>query len=76
MVIRLRPKLLSFAVLLAITVLLPLGLMSTPVLVRPDGFVAWRNADVSDDPTRELTAALSQLLAVGGRPRETAGQTA
>jgi putative polyketide hydroxylase len=46
------------------------------VLVRPDGFVAWRNPDVSDDPTRQLAAVLSELLAVGGRPQETAGQTA
>jgi putative polyketide hydroxylase len=46
------------------------------VLVRPDGFIAWRSADVSDDPTRELAAALSELLDVGGRPQETAGQTA
>jgi putative polyketide hydroxylase len=46
------------------------------VLVRPDGFVAWRSADFSDDPARELAAALSELTAVGGCPRETAGQTA
>jgi hypothetical protein len=45
------------------------------VLVRPDGFVAWRNADMSDDPTRELSAALSELLAVVGH-REVAGQPA
>ena len=45
------------------------------VLVRPDGFVAWRNADISNDPTRELSAALSELLAVGGH-REPAGRPA
>ena len=48
---------------------------SGAVLVRPDGFVAWCRADVSDDPARELSAALSVLLAVGGQ-REAAGQPA
>jgi len=46
------------------------------VLVRPDGFVAWRRADVSDDPARELSAALSELLAVGGGRRQAAGRPA
>ena len=44
------------------------------VLVRPDGFVAWRSADVSDDPA-DLSAALSLLAAVG-RHREAAGRPA
>jgi putative polyketide hydroxylase len=48
---------------------------SGAVLVRPDGFVAWRNTDMSDDPTRELSAALSGLLAVVGH-REAAGRPA
>jgi putative polyketide hydroxylase len=48
---------------------------SGAVLVRPDGFVAWRSADVLDDPARELSAALSGLLAVGGH-REAAGRPA
>jgi putative polyketide hydroxylase len=45
------------------------------VLVRPDGFVAWRRADISDDPAREFSAALWELIAVGGH-REAAGQAA
>jgi putative polyketide hydroxylase len=45
------------------------------VLVRPDGFVAWRRTDVSDDAARELSTALSELLAVGGH-REPAGRRA
>ena len=32
------------------------------LLVRPDGHIAWRHADLAPDPTRALTAALSQLL--------------
>ena len=36
------------------------------VLVRPDGFVAWHSAVAVEDPARELSTALSQLLAVGG----------
>jgi putative polyketide hydroxylase len=48
---------------------------SGAVLVRPDGFVAWQSAGVAGDPERELSAALSALLAVGGH-REAAGQPA
>jgi hypothetical protein len=33
------------------------------VLVRPDGFVAWRSADAVDDPARALTSVLSEVLA-------------
>jgi 2,4-dichlorophenol 6-monooxygenase len=33
------------------------------VLVRPDRFVAWRAPAASDDPVRDLAAALSQILA-------------
>ncbi|MFF3323757.1 FAD-dependent monooxygenase [Streptomyces sp. NPDC002889] len=33
------------------------------VLVRPDGFVAWRSQEASSDPTVELTSAVGQLLA-------------
>jgi hypothetical protein len=36
------------------------------VFVRPDGFVAWRSADVADDPARALVLAISDLRAVGG----------
>jgi putative polyketide hydroxylase len=43
------------------------------VLVRPDGFVAWRSADVADDPARALVLAISDLRAVGGN-REAAGR--
>ncbi|KIW43555.1 uncharacterized protein PV06_04646 [Exophiala oligosperma] len=32
------------------------------VLVRPDNFVAWRCADMSDDPAEALRAALAELL--------------
>ncbi|KAA2260725.1 FAD-dependent oxidoreductase [Solihabitans fulvus] len=32
------------------------------VLVRPDGFVAWRASAASDEPERELDEALSQVL--------------
>jgi putative polyketide hydroxylase len=32
------------------------------VLVRPDGFVAWRCADVADDPVPVLASAMSDLL--------------
>ena len=45
------------------------------VLVRPDGFVVWRSADVSEDPARDLSAALSLLVTVG-RHREAAGRPA
>src|SRR5918993_3213176 len=40
------------------------------VLVRPDGFVAWRNIDVAEEPASDLLAALAQLLAVGDRRSE------
>jgi hypothetical protein len=33
-------------------------------LVRPDGFVAWRSAEASADPTRVLTGVLRQVLAL------------
>jgi putative polyketide hydroxylase len=33
------------------------------ILVRPDGFVAWRSAEAAGNPRRELSAALSLLLA-------------
>ena len=33
------------------------------VLVRPDGFVAWRGVGTVDDPARVLTSALSEVLA-------------
>ncbi len=46
------------------------------VLVRPDGVVAWRCADVAKDPARELSAALSLLLAVGDGRREAVEQPA
>jgi putative polyketide hydroxylase len=46
------------------------------VLVRPDGFVAWRSADVADDPARALASAISDLRAVGGGQREPAGRPA
>jgi putative polyketide hydroxylase len=36
------------------------------VLVRPDGFVAWRSAEAVEDPARALSTALSLLLAGGG----------
>ena len=36
------------------------------VLVRPDGFVAWRSPDNVANPARELSGALSLLLAAGG----------
>src|SRR5215212_6750113 len=45
---------------------------SGAVLVRPDGFVAWQRAGVAGYPERELSTALSSLLAVGGH-REAAG---
>jgi putative polyketide hydroxylase len=32
------------------------------VLVRPDGFVAWRSVGTVDDPARVLTSALSEVL--------------
>ena len=35
---------------------------SGAVLVRPDGHVAWRSADLADDPTGALGAAMNQLL--------------
>jgi 2,4-dichlorophenol 6-monooxygenase len=33
------------------------------VLVRPDRFVGWRSADLTDDPTASLRAAVGQILA-------------
>jgi putative polyketide hydroxylase len=33
------------------------------VLVRPDGFVAWRSLDAADNPARVLTSVLSAVLA-------------
>jgi 2,4-dichlorophenol 6-monooxygenase len=33
------------------------------ILVRPDRFVAWRNPSGVEDPTAELAAALSHILA-------------
>ncbi|HEY5207833.1 MAG TPA: FAD-dependent monooxygenase [Stellaceae bacterium] len=39
------------------------GLSSTgPVLVRPDGFVAWRAKDAAADPDQALSAAMRTLL--------------
>jgi 2,4-dichlorophenol 6-monooxygenase len=35
------------------------------ILVRPDRFIGWRAPSSADDPRRELTTALSQIL---GRP--------
>jgi 2,4-dichlorophenol 6-monooxygenase len=32
------------------------------ILVRPDRFVAWRNADASPDPAGELRSALASIL--------------
>jgi putative polyketide hydroxylase len=45
------------------------------VLVRPDGFVAWRSADIADDPARALASAITDLRVVRSR-RETAGRPA
>ncbi|HKG28153.1 MAG TPA: FAD-dependent monooxygenase [Thermomicrobiales bacterium] len=45
---------------------------SGAVLVRPDGFVAWRSSEIMEDPARALSAA---LLTVGGH-REAAGRPA
>jgi putative polyketide hydroxylase len=36
------------------------------LLIRPDGFVAWRATERSPDPADELTAALEQLGLQGG----------
>jgi putative polyketide hydroxylase len=33
------------------------------VLIRPDGFVAWRSADAADDPVRQLASVLQASLA-------------
>lgn len=33
------------------------------VLVRPDGFVAWRAEGVGDDPARALAGALAEVFA-------------
>lgn len=39
------------------------GLTSSgAVLVRPDGFVAWRAASMADDPVRALSSALTSVL--------------
>lgn len=35
---------------------------SGAVIVRPDGFIGWRSKADRDNPTRELTQALSALL--------------
>jgi 2,4-dichlorophenol 6-monooxygenase len=35
------------------------------ILVRPDRFIGWRSPNLAEDPRRELTTALSQIL---GRP--------
>ena len=32
------------------------------VLIRPDGYVGWRRASVSSDPSLELTGALEHIL--------------
>jgi putative polyketide hydroxylase len=34
------------------------------VLVRPDGFVAWRTREVLSDPVRALESALQSLLGI------------
>lgn len=34
------------------------------VLVRPDGFVAWRSTGAADDPERELAKALRTVLSL------------
>jgi hypothetical protein len=36
---------------------------SGAVLVRPDGFVAWRAKERTDDPQAELTRAFDTILA-------------
>jgi hypothetical protein len=46
------------------------------ILVRPDGFVAWRAERAVKDPARALALAIADLLAVGGGPQEPAGQAA
>ncbi|MFC4587957.1 FAD-dependent monooxygenase [Sphaerisporangium corydalis] len=38
------------------------------VLIRPDGFVAWRAVDAQDDPHRHLGEALSRILHAGTAP--------
>lgn len=39
------------------------GLTSSgAILVRPDGFVAWRAASMADDPARALSRALTSVL--------------
>ncbi|MFG3343745.1 FAD-dependent oxidoreductase [Streptomyces sp. NPDC048018] len=38
------------------------------VLVRPDGFVAWRSDGASEDPEGALRAALTAVLALDSRP--------
>jgi hypothetical protein len=35
------------------------------VLVRPDGFIAWRSKSASDDPAAALRRAMSQILGRG-----------
>jgi 2-polyprenyl-6-methoxyphenol hydroxylase-like FAD-dependent oxidoreductase len=39
------------------------------VLVRPDGYVGWRNGGEADDPTGTLEAALDDILGRGGERR-------
>lgn len=41
------------------------------VLVRPDGYIAWRAPTGVDDPDRVLDDALSQILGGAAAPRET-----
>ncbi|MGH8910036.1 MAG: FAD-dependent oxidoreductase [Egibacteraceae bacterium] len=35
------------------------------ILIRPDGFVAWRQTETPNNPAKALTAALDQILACG-----------
>jgi putative polyketide hydroxylase len=46
------------------------------VLVRPDGFVAWRSVSAARDPERALAAALARLLAIDDGRREAAERSA
>ncbi|MGW0040845.1 FAD-dependent monooxygenase [Rhodococcus sp. NPDC003348] len=44
---------------------------SGAVLVRPDGYIAWRSADLASDPVAEIDRVVSQILAHGGGDRMT-----
>ncbi|RSD19473.1 FAD-dependent oxidoreductase [Amycolatopsis eburnea] len=45
---------------------------SGAVLVRPDGFVAWRAGELPGDPEHDLRDALSRVLALSGEGRQSA----